>query len=231
MGADQKAVDQIRLQVGFGGAGDDQQLIDIGDDDLLAAAGRAAEHRAARLDALDDAFVSPGAAKQHEIAGGHDVPLIGAERFEQPPRGTHVQRAVGSFDGAGQAMNGQGAAALQRRHVDVQQQSKSGLLSFGHRAQHGALAGQLPLAADALLANGVQLGVAPLGVEDTSPVVRAGTLAAILAEGGANLVLLLVSHQSWGCTSARRKLKTRAGPAGAVAVRTRNHTGRLGSLI
>ena len=37
-GGHEHAVDQVRLQPRLGGAGDDQQLIDVGDEDLLAAA-------------------------------------------------------------------------------------------------------------------------------------------------------------------------------------------------
>ena len=44
VGADQKAIDQIRLEIRLGRAADDQQLIDVGDDDLLPAAAGAAEH-------------------------------------------------------------------------------------------------------------------------------------------------------------------------------------------
>ena len=72
VGADQKAIDQIRLEVRLGGAGDDQQLIDVGDDHVLPAADGAAEHAVARLDALDDPLV--------------DCRRAGTARGRRPPR-------------------------------------------------------------------------------------------------------------------------------------------------
>ena len=56
LGFDQKAVDQVRLESRLGGAGDDQQLIDVGDQHVLPAAALAAERAVPRLDPLDDSF-------------------------------------------------------------------------------------------------------------------------------------------------------------------------------
>ncbi len=65
------------FRVRLGGAGDDQQLVDVGDEDVLPAAGGAAEHGLARLDPLDDALVGLDGPKHDTIAGGHDVALVG----------------------------------------------------------------------------------------------------------------------------------------------------------
>ena len=90
------------------------QLIDVGHQDLLPAADRAADAAVPRLDPLDDPFLGSvvlDGAKQHAVAGGHDVPLIGGERLQQPPRGALIDAAVVVLDHAGQPENGQHAAA------------------------------------------------------------------------------------------------------------------------
>ena len=52
-GGDQQPVDQVRLQPRLGRAGDDQQLVDVGDRDVPPAADRAADRAPPRLDPLD----------------------------------------------------------------------------------------------------------------------------------------------------------------------------------
>ena len=100
MRADQKAIDQIRFQVGLGGAADDQHLVDVRDQEMLPPAAVAAEHAVPRLDPFDDAFACAGRAKQHPIAGGHHVPLVGGERPQQPPRDADEQAFRRGFDRA-----------------------------------------------------------------------------------------------------------------------------------
>src|SRR5262249_36497573 len=51
-----ESVDQIRLEIGLGRAGNNEHLIDVGDDDMLPAAASAREDAAARLDSLDEAI-------------------------------------------------------------------------------------------------------------------------------------------------------------------------------
>jgi hypothetical protein len=89
------------------------------------------------------------------------------------------------------------ASAAHRRGIDVQQHAKAGLIAVGLGADHGPLARYLALAADALI--GRRFGVLVVGLRPKAagPVVRAGTLGAVLAKLGADLLFLLVSHQAW----------------------------------
>ena len=96
-GRHQQAVDQVRLQPGLGHAGDDRQLIDVGHQDLLPPADRPADAPVPRLDPFDQAFLGLGVldgAKQHAVAGGHHVTLIGGQRFQQPPGGALIEAAA-----------------------------------------------------------------------------------------------------------------------------------------
>ena len=90
-GGDQQTIDQMGLQPRLGGAGNDGQLIDVGDQDLLPPSHRAADAALPRLDPLNDPLTGVAVrdrAKLHPVAGRHDVALIGSERLEQPPGGT-----------------------------------------------------------------------------------------------------------------------------------------------
>ena len=122
---------------------------------------------------LDAAFVSSGRSELHEIACGHDVPLVSAQRPKQCARCAHVKRAVGGFHGADQPVNRKHATALDRGFVDIEQDAKARLLGGSIDADHGTLAGQITLAADAFLLNGILLGVRALGVKTSGPFVRA----------------------------------------------------------
>ena len=84
LSSDQQTVDQVRFQSGLGGAGDDQHLVDVRDDDVLAPAAGTAETPTPRLHSLDDSLIQIGArdgTEEHTIVGGHDVTLVGAERL------------------------------------------------------------------------------------------------------------------------------------------------------
>src|SRR5262245_38911976 len=63
LGFDQKAINQIRFQFWLGGAGYDQQLIDIRHEDLLPAFAHAAEDVTPRFDPLDQTVIPSLRAK------------------------------------------------------------------------------------------------------------------------------------------------------------------------
>ena len=72
----------------LGRAGDDDELIDVGDEHVLPAAAGAADDAVPRLDALDDPLRLALRAKPDDVARRHHVPLIGGQRLQQPPRRT-----------------------------------------------------------------------------------------------------------------------------------------------
>ena len=100
MSTDQKAIDQIGLQIGFGRAANDQQLIDVGDDNVLPAATGAAQHAMARLHALDDPLVPRRRSEPDPVPRGNHMPLIGAERLEQSAGSAFELLAIRVFDNA-----------------------------------------------------------------------------------------------------------------------------------
>ena len=149
-GRDQHAVDQVRFEHRFGSAADNQQLVDVGDDHLLAPATRAAEDAVAGLNTFDDPFLLLGRPKPHAIAGRHDVPLVGTERFQQPPCGAaHLLARVVQHD-TDQAMHAQDPTGTADRRVHIQLHGQSAVASRGLGADHGPLARQGPFAADPL---------------------------------------------------------------------------------
>ena len=113
----------------------------------------------ARLDALDDPVAGPIGAEIDPVAGGDDVPLIGAERAQQPPGDALMQRAVVGLDDARQAMHLEHAAAA-ARFADVRQNGESPSHRCRSRcADHRALASQFAFAADPLVARGVDRSI------------------------------------------------------------------------
>ena len=56
LGAGQIAVDEVRLEVRLNDGHDDDDLIHIGDDDVLPAARRARQHAVPRFDPFDEPF-------------------------------------------------------------------------------------------------------------------------------------------------------------------------------
>src|SRR5690606_9801461 len=71
--SDQEPIDQVRFQIGFGGTADDEYLVDIGHQNVLAVATRATENAMARFDAFDDTFIGTLWPKPNVVARGHDV--------------------------------------------------------------------------------------------------------------------------------------------------------------
>src|SRR5438128_503083 len=69
-GADQVAINQMRLDVRFDQRHDDDHLIDIGDDDVFPAARGASQQAMPRVDALDESFVVGRGSKPDAVAGG-----------------------------------------------------------------------------------------------------------------------------------------------------------------
>src|SRR5690606_15286934 len=94
LGGQQIAIDQRRFESRLGTAGHDQQVIDIGDNHMLAPAAGAAEHAVTRLDALDHSAVVTVGKKADAVTGSHNVPLIGGQRLKQLPYGAGIDLSV-----------------------------------------------------------------------------------------------------------------------------------------
>ena len=96
--------------------------------------------------------------------------------------------------GAQQPLHGQHAAQLDRGRIDFESQVPVAVVGQFH--QHGAAAGELALAADAFGRDQGVFGFGIRGLETTRPIVGASPLRAVLAELGANLLLLFGRHKN-----------------------------------
>ena len=112
-GAGEIAVDQVRLQVGLDERHDDDDLIDVGDEDMLPAARGARQNAVPRLDAFDEAFVVERRPNPDVIAGRDDVAFVGRQRLEQAPyfganlsAVVHLHDAVEPMDAQHAALDG-----------------------------------------------------------------------------------------------------------------------------
>ena len=150
LGFDQEAVDQVRLERRLGGAGHDQQLIDVGHQHVLPAFAGAAEDGAAGLDPLDQAVGFAFRPESHQVARCDDVPLVGAEVFQQPPGCAAELAAIVGSHHAGQAMHAEHAAGKGRRQIDLADDGQSVVAFGGIHAHDCPLASQFAFAADPL---------------------------------------------------------------------------------
>ncbi len=145
---------RLRLQARLGGAGNDGQLIDVGDQDLLPPANRPADAALPRLDPLDDSLLGVAVfdgAKQHAVARRHNVALIGRKRLQQPPGGALKDVAVFVLDHADQAEHAEHPSAAAGALIHVQMNVEARLALPGEFfAADGPSPGELALAAEPL---------------------------------------------------------------------------------
>jgi hypothetical protein len=184
---DEEPVDQMRLEPRLESAADDHELINIRDQDVLASAARAAEHAVAGLDALDNAVACALRPKPDAIADCHDVPLIGRERLEQPPRRAAkdlarflvLNDAVETFDAehAPRAANG---------WIDFRQDDEAAGITGDLTAGYGATPAEFALAADPLAAWRVAIFKC-VSIDLSREILLTGANLAVLAEIGAKL--------------------------------------------
>src|SRR6266851_4727036 len=98
-GTDEIAVDQVRLEVRLNQRHDDNDLIDVGDNNVLPATGGAGQEAVPRLDSLDESLVVGRGPNPNAIAGRDDVALIGGERAEESTHRTaELAAVVGGHD-------------------------------------------------------------------------------------------------------------------------------------
>src|SRR5262249_34812427 len=202
--ADQISVDQMRLEVRLDEGHDDDDLVNVGDDDVLSAARGASQETMSRLDALDQAFANNPALSWGERAGcgrrgpdpntvasRDDISLVGGETAKQPADGTAEEPAVIGFHDAEKAVH---------PHHPARQTSAD--IDGGHLGRFGASTGRLtfllnnrPSARQVafssnLLSAGCVMFVRATFLEGPCPVPRPRRLGAVLAQIDANLFLL-----------------------------------------
>src|SRR5262245_32915349 len=115
---------------------------------MLPSAAGAAHDAAARLDSLDDPLAFPSGPKPHDVAGCHDMPLIGGEGFKKPSRGA-VERLAGFIaDKTQQTLHTEHTAQAAYVAVDFGQYKSAGVV-LDDFASHGPFSRDVPLAADA----------------------------------------------------------------------------------
>src|SRR6185436_6509338 len=83
----------------------DDELVHVGDQDVLAAPGSTGEHAMPRLDPLDHTFVISRVAEPDAVAGGDNTPFVRRQALEQPADGAPVKSAVFSLDDALKAVD------------------------------------------------------------------------------------------------------------------------------
>src|SRR5262249_40580270 len=133
---------------------DNHDLIDVGDENVLAAARGAGEQSMAGLDALDQPLIIEGRSKPDPVAGGDDVSFIGYETAQQPANGTAILPAVFHLDHAVETVDAEHAPGQTVLLVGSRHPGRFLSAGRGPAAvllNDGALARQLALGADALL--------------------------------------------------------------------------------
>ena len=101
LGAGEVAVDQVRLQVRLDQRHDDDDLIDVGDQDVLPPREAAGQHAVPRLDALDHAFVASWRAACTQTRSPVVTMLRSSvARSEHPAHGAAELPAVFGLDDA-----------------------------------------------------------------------------------------------------------------------------------
>ena len=195
-GGNQDAVDQIRLQPRLGGTGDDEDLVDVGYDDVLAASTCTADAPSTWLDTFDDPFSGIlirifNRPESHQVASHHDVTLIGTKRFEESAGSTFVGLTVFRLDDAYQASNRQDPAGQGRSFVHFELDAEAWFVFVtGLDTDDRPMSSQFTLAADPLTRDSV-LFLEPVLVILPSPVGRSRSDLSIFFELGPDLLLFL----------------------------------------
>jgi hypothetical protein len=99
LGRDQVAVDQRQLQAGLGEGRDEQDLVDVRDDHMLATPIPAGDHPAPGVNLLDLSLIGAGRPEPDPVTDGHDVPALDRQRLEDTSDpATHLTAILGLDD-------------------------------------------------------------------------------------------------------------------------------------
>jgi Methane oxygenase PmoA len=194
----------VRLQVRLYQRHHDDELIDVGDQDMFAAAASASQNAMPRFHALDETLgnlallrtqgtppLGFGWTKPNNISGGQDAATVGDKLLEQSPDGAAVQLAALALHDTCQSMHAKDPAAqtevrIDRGHVRwLRRIPDGGFLSL----DDGPPARQNALGADALSRDGRFLGVAVI-LEAAREVVLPRGLGPVFAQIDTDLFLL-----------------------------------------
>ena len=129
-GGDQVAVDEGGLQGGLFEGGDDQDLVDIGDQDVFAAAVATGDGAVAAVDFFDHALVVATGAEPDDVADGDDVSAVDGEGFQDSTDAAAVGVAVVGQDHAIEAVDFDDAALRGIRRGRRRARSRGGRRRF-----------------------------------------------------------------------------------------------------
>jgi hypothetical protein len=177
LGDGEVAIDQVRLQVRLDQRDDDDELIDVGDEHVLAAAGGTRQDPATRLDSLNEPLAVARVAEPDAVAGGDDAPLVGDQALEQAADGTAVEGAVFGFDDALETMDADHAPGPAQGVCRGRHSVRAGRRGFVLNDRPAT--GQVSLGPDPLVGGGCFVFIA-VALEAPRPVPVAGRLGAVL---------------------------------------------------
>lgn len=135
-------IDEIGFEIGLSGAGDDEQLIDIGSHDVPSIFAGPAEFGSSRFDSEDPSLFRPMGFDLDAVAGDNDVSLLGGEVFEDSSHSAAEDASIVGLCNGLEAVNSEDGSC--ERAV-----ATSDLVS------DGAVSCQIAFAADALRADGI----------------------------------------------------------------------------
>ena len=168
LGRDQVAVDQRELQPRLLEGRDDEDLVDVGDEDVLAAAVAAGDRPAAGLDLLDQPFLAAAVAgpEPDAVADGDDVAGVDRQGLEDAADVAGVLAAVVGLDDREQAVDPDDPARGGRRPRSTERRRRGrrsaspcrrGRPASGTSVDDRPVPRQVPLGADALADDGLGL--------------------------------------------------------------------------
>jgi len=161
---------------------------------MLSVATGAAQYTAPRFNPPNQPLLAIG-TKLHPIPNGYDVPLIGCERFEQPPQGTMIELPIARLHHAYQTPHFQDSANKTDVQVDFRQDRKPELATGHLLANHAPFFCEFSFATY-LLATGCIIIFEAMLLKLSREPAFARAYLAIFSKGNANFFLFFAHRQS-----------------------------------
>jgi hypothetical protein len=140
-GSGEDAIDEMGLEIGLSGAGDNEQLIDIGDHDVPSILAGPAEFGSSGFDFEDPSLFRPMGFDFDSVAGDNDVSLVGGEVLEDASHGAAEDASIVGFCDGLEAVDSEDGSSESAVAADL--------------ISDGAVSCQIAFAADALRADGI----------------------------------------------------------------------------